>query len=213
MSSSNFRSSTTSSFSIRSWGRKKMYEEQRGLAMPSYATHKFWFGTSWAKWKQYQYLALNHVLSPFHTQEVSQHGNVSFRNQCLFCNKESLLSAHFNHTVANFVLDVFLLTSCLSFLTSPMWMSCSLRSSFWTNACTFLILPLNSLVKSSNLFSKNTWAAAWRPRCSIATPGFHFSARPSTCFSAPATYVCHSGGRALHGHNYKDLVSAFSLSP
>ena len=43
-------------------------------------------------------------------------------------------------------------------------------------------------------------------------PGFSLFARPSSCFSAPATYVCHSGGRALHGHNYKDLVSAFSLS-
>ena len=28
------------------WEEDKMYEEQRGLAMPSYATHKFWFSKS-----------------------------------------------------------------------------------------------------------------------------------------------------------------------
>ena len=80
-----------------------MYEEQRGLAMPSYVTPKFWFGTILAKWKEPQYLALNHVLSPFHTQGVSQHGNIVDLHmgdvtgrvgesnkpmQCLFCNKK-----------------------------------------------------------------------------------------------------------------------------
>ena len=43
-------------------------------------------------------------------------------------------------------------------------------------------------------------------------PGFSLFCLTFLLLFCSSTYVCHSGGRALHGHNYKDLVSAFSLS-
>ena len=76
MSSSNFRSSTTSSFSIRSCGRKKCTRSKGVLpcqAMPHTSSGSVKVEQ---KWKQPQYLPLNHVLSPFHTQGDSQHRNI-----------------------------------------------------------------------------------------------------------------------------------------
>ena len=77
MSSSNFRSSTTSSFSIRSCGRKIKSTRSKGVlpcqAMPHTSSGSVKVEQ---KWKQPQYLALNYVLSPFHTQGDSQHRNI-----------------------------------------------------------------------------------------------------------------------------------------